>query len=101
MQDLYTTNSTQETCPIDYADYTAPTQKHDQHHTRSGIYLPCLADLDHEVGLIIWGPLSVPHVKNRDDGYRTLFDRTGAWTASTKYISIPRTAFALSPWSTY
>ena len=35
---------------LDHADDTAPTRQHELDHTRPGIYLPCLADLDHGVG---------------------------------------------------
>ena len=32
-----------------YAGHTAPTQQHEVDHARSGIYLPCLEDLGHEL----------------------------------------------------
>ena len=35
---------------LDHADYTAPT-RHELRSCRSGINLPCLADLDHELGI--------------------------------------------------
>ena len=34
---------------LDHADYTAPTRQRELDHARTGIYLPCLADLDHEL----------------------------------------------------
>ena len=39
---------------LDHADYTAPTRQHKldhTDHTRSVIDLPCLEDLDHNVGI--------------------------------------------------
>ena len=39
---------------LDDIDYTAPTRQHEldhTDHTRSGIDLPCMADLDHQVGI--------------------------------------------------
>ena len=55
MQDLYSKDSAQETrsTTVDHAGYTAPTRQHEldrSYHRSSGIYLPCLADLD-EVGI--------------------------------------------------
>ena len=38
-------------CVLDQADYTAPIRQHALDHTRSGIDLPCLTDLDYEVGI--------------------------------------------------
>ena len=35
----------------DHADFAAPTRQHELYHTTSGIYLPCMADLHHEVGI--------------------------------------------------
>ena len=33
VQDLFSTDPTQETCPaVDHADYTAPTRQHDPGH---------------------------------------------------------------------
>ena len=61
---VLSTGPTQATCALDRADYTAPTRQHELYHTdhtdhtdntdhadhaRSGIYLPCLGDLDHEL----------------------------------------------------
>ena len=38
VQDLYSVDPTQETCPIlDDVGYTAPTRQHDPDHTRSGV----------------------------------------------------------------
>ena len=34
---------------VDNADYTTSTPQHELDHDRSGIYLSCLPDLDHEV----------------------------------------------------
>ena len=36
---------------LGHADYTAPTRQHEVDRTRSGIDLPCLADLDHDLGI--------------------------------------------------
>ena len=33
------------------ADYTAPTGRHELHPTDQEIYLPCLVDIGHEVGV--------------------------------------------------
>ena len=36
----------------DHADFTeGPIQQHEQDHARSETHLPCLADLDHVVGI--------------------------------------------------
>jgi len=51
-QDIYNTDLliAQETCPaVDHAGYTAPTRQHELRLCRSAVYLPCLADLDHEL----------------------------------------------------
>ena len=50
MQDLYSTDQPQPTY-LDQAGYTAPTRQHELDHTdQVPIYLPCLADLDHDAG---------------------------------------------------
>ena len=38
---------------LDHADYTAPTRQHELDRHKSGIYVPCLADRDDEVGSMI------------------------------------------------
>ena len=49
VQNLHGTDPTQETCAIaDHADYTGPTRQHELDHTRSGIDLSALKDLDHK-----------------------------------------------------
>ena len=52
VQDLHHTGPTQQLCARSYALYRshpATTWATYVDHTRSGIYLPCLADLDHEL----------------------------------------------------
>ena len=34
---------------LDHAGCTAPTQQHEVDHADQEIYLPCLADVDHEL----------------------------------------------------
>ena len=36
---------------LEHADYSAPTRQHELGHARSETDLPCLADLDQEVGI--------------------------------------------------
>ena len=50
MQDLRTTDATQETVLVGHADYAAPTRQHDLDHTRWG-NRSALKDLDHQVGI--------------------------------------------------
>ena len=57
VQDLYSTDLTQEKGMLDHADYAAPTRQHgldhaaDQEYIYPAWHLPCLADLGHEVGV--------------------------------------------------
>ena len=36
---------------INHAGYTVPTRRHELDRYRSGTYLPCLADVGHELGI--------------------------------------------------
>ena len=50
VEDLYSTDPTQENISLDHASYTAPARKHELDYTdQEQMYLPYLADLDHEL----------------------------------------------------
>ena len=78
MQDVYRTGLTQETHVLDnHAGYTAPIRQHELDYSRSGLYLPCLADVHHEVGVDHTDHLSDVCIVHRIK--RTVFVLSQSW----------------------
>ena len=88
---------------LDRTDYTAPTwQQHELDHIQSsGIYLACLADVDHELYCCCRNRFSVEIVKYyclHSNTYQCMTRRTSALTV-VLFVSLSHSFFLSVNWS--